>query len=217
MQVFQTFYSLLKQGSHTHTLLLVLNKILTQTRHMFFMTANKEEEVGSNLDQFNDSYARDTTANELKDILEQMCKQHSFDSSQCPNTINKITERVQERASTGYEIPIGWLYKGLIFYFNRPQTEETKETDQAHNLARFAGAEIVSDTGDRAITHVIMDPDTPAAEISAFRGSLAARGAGRKVPHIVTSKWIEESWVAKTLLDEESEFCPFFRDECDGC
>lgn len=185
---------------------------------MFFMTANKQEEVESNLDQFNDSYARDTTANELKDILEQMSKKHNFDSSQCPDTITKITVRIQERASSGYETPIGWLLRGLTLYFNHPQTEETKETDQAHNLrtvaaaniARFAGADIVSDTADRAITHVIMDPDTPAAEISAFRGSLAARGAGRKVPHIVTSKWIEESWDAKTLLDEESEFYPLF-------
>lgn len=187
---------------------------LTETRHMFFMTANKQEEVKSNLDQFNDSYARDTTAKELKDILEQMSKKHNFDSSQCPDTITKFTKRIQERASFGYETPIGWLFKGLTFYFNHPQIEETRETDQAHdlrtvataNIARFAGAGIVYDTGDNSITHVIMDPETPAAEISAFRGSLAARGAGRKVPHIVTSKWIEESWDTKTLLDEESEF-----------
>ena len=197
---------------------LVLNITLTRTRHMFFMTANKEEEVKSDLDEFNDSYARDTTANEIKDILERMSEEHNFDSTQSPDTITKITERIQERASSGYETPIGWLFRGLTFYFNRPQPDETKEIDQAHNLrtvvvaniARFASAEIVSDMEDRTITHVIMDPDTPAAEISAFRGSLAARGAGRKVPHIVTSKWIEESWDAKTLLDEESEFYPLF-------
>lgn len=202
-----------------------LNITLTQTRHMFFMTANKEEEVESTLDQFNDSYARDTTANELKDIFEQMSKKHNFNSSQCAETMTKITERIQERASSGYETPIGWLFRGLTLYFNRPQPEETKGADQAHNprtvaaahIARFAGAEIVSDTTDRAITHVIMKPDTPATEISEFRGSLAARGAGRKVPHIVTSKWIEESWDAKTLLDEESEFCPLFHGKCDGC
>lgn len=35
---------------------------------MFFMTASKKEEVESNLDQFNDSYARDTTVDELKDV-----------------------------------------------------------------------------------------------------------------------------------------------------
>src|SRR5699024_10952129 len=109
MQAFQTYSFPLKQGSHTPALLMVLNITLTHTRHMFFMTANKEEEVESNIDQFNDSYARNTTAKELKDILEQMSKKHNFDSTQCPDTITKITERIQERASSGYETPIGWL------------------------------------------------------------------------------------------------------------
>lgn len=37
-------------------------------RHMFFMTEDKEEEVAANVDKFMDSYARDTTVNELKDV-----------------------------------------------------------------------------------------------------------------------------------------------------
>lgn len=37
-------------------------------RHMFFMTQGKEEEVTANTDQFMDSYARDTTVDELKDV-----------------------------------------------------------------------------------------------------------------------------------------------------
>lgn len=37
-------------------------------RHMFFMTEDKEEEVAANVDKFMDSYARDTTADELKDV-----------------------------------------------------------------------------------------------------------------------------------------------------
>lgn len=52
-----------------------------------------------------------------------------------------------------------------------------------------------------------MDPDTSSADVSALRGSLSARvGARKKVPHVVSSKWIEESWEARTLLDEEREF-----------
>jgi DNA ligase-4 len=35
---------------------------------MFFMTEEKEEEVAANVDKFMDSYARDTTVNELKDV-----------------------------------------------------------------------------------------------------------------------------------------------------
>ena len=35
---------------------------------MFFTTACKQEEVDSNIDQFNDSYTRNTTTDELKDV-----------------------------------------------------------------------------------------------------------------------------------------------------
>ena len=145
-----------------------------------------------------------------------MSKSHNFDSSQCPESVTKITGHIQERAESGYEIPPGWLFKGLTFLFNHKPTNdndndiETPSQSQRHRLrasasiAKFAGAEIASSLKDTAITHVIMDPETPSAEISEFRGSLSARG-GRKVPHIVTTKWVEESWDARTLLDEESE------------
>lgn len=73
------------------------------------------------------------------------------------------------------------------------------------NIARFAGATVVNSLKDVAITHVIIDSDTSSTETSEFRRSLSTRG-GKKVPHIVTSKWIEECWGEKTLLDEESKF-----------
>lgn len=37
-------------------------------RHMFFMREDEEEEVVANVDQFMDSYARDTTVEELKEV-----------------------------------------------------------------------------------------------------------------------------------------------------
>lgn len=147
-----------------------------------------------------------------------MSKSHQFDSSQCSDSITRITERIQERADSGFEIPAGWLFKGLTFYFNHHQSTdgsgntETTNTHHPHvvaNIARFAGVGVVSTPDDAAITHVIVDPDTSSADVSALRGSLSARvGAGKKVPHIVNSKWIEESWEAQTLLDEERESSP---------
>ena len=145
-----------------------------------------------------------------------MSKSHNFDSSQCPESVNKITGHIQERAESGYEIPPGWLFKGLKFLFNHKPTNNNDNGERiptqsqryrlraSASIAKFAGAEVASSLKDTVITHVIMDPETPSAEISEFRGSLSARG-GRKVPHIVTTKWVEESWDARTLLDEESE------------
>ena len=36
---------------------------------MFFTTEDKEEEIAANADPFMDSYARDTTVDELKDVI----------------------------------------------------------------------------------------------------------------------------------------------------
>ena len=38
-----------------------------------------------------------------------------------------------------------------------------------------------------------------------MRKSLAA-GSQKKIPHIVSLEWVEESWKHGTLLDEESKF-----------
>ena len=40
----------------------------TTQRHIFFATKDREEEAAANVDRFNDSYARDTTKEELRDV-----------------------------------------------------------------------------------------------------------------------------------------------------
>jgi DNA ligase-4 len=38
------------------------------SRHMFFIMEDREDEIAANVDKFADSYARDTTVNELQDV-----------------------------------------------------------------------------------------------------------------------------------------------------
>lgn len=143
-------------------------------------------------------------------VLEKMTNRTHLDS---PDAVNKIIGRVQERAASGFELPRGWLFKGLVFYFNQePSTESSKVDIQrlsvVSNIARFAGAAVVGSLKDSSITHVITDPDTSSDERTALRASLSTRG-GKKIPHVVTRKWIEECWGEGTLLDEESKYlCP---------
>lgn len=42
--------------------------ILTNYRHMFFTMEDQDEDIKLNVDQFMDSYARDTTVDELKEV-----------------------------------------------------------------------------------------------------------------------------------------------------
>ncbi|CAL5871082.1 uncharacterized protein PFLUO_LOCUS5328 [Penicillium psychrofluorescens] len=181
-----------------------------EIRHMFFMTQGKEEEVTANTDQFMDSYARDTTVDELKDILKQMEEsQDQATISAEPHALHKVEARIQERVDLGYTVPCGWLFKGLTFFFFVTPDRETADQEEdlplrlARNTALFASTQLASSLADKHVTHVIANPETlSASDISSLRGSLAAR-PGKKVPHLVSLEWVQESWRNGSLLDEE--------------
>ncbi|RDW62969.1 DNA ligase (ATP) DNL4 [Aspergillus mulundensis] len=179
-----------------------------EPRHMFFTTKDKEEIVAGSLDQFNDSYTRNTSIDELRTLLDQMANEKG-NSSCSPEAINKVSERIQEKVDSGWTMPCGWVFKGLTFYFAENEGDaasESPEPKQAHrihlarNTAIFASASIVSSLKDKSITHIVVGPDTTASEISKLRKTISTR---QKLPHIVMVNWIEESWNEKTLLDEE--------------
>ncbi|KAL4866354.1 hypothetical protein BDV12DRAFT_173099 [Aspergillus spectabilis] len=183
-----------------------------EPRHMFFTTKDKEEEIASNLDQFNDSYARNTTVEELRDLLKQMGKNKKENKASSAEAIEKLTERIQEKVDSGWTMPPGWLFNGLTLYFPKESTDdddmlpENPQPNMSHrvhlarNVARFANANITSSLKDSSITHVIVGPDTPASEVSKIRKTLSSR---KKLPHIVSVDWIEESWKDKSILNEE--------------
>lgn len=147
-----------------------------------------------------------------------MSKDHRFEVSQHPEITRKLNERIQERVSAGWEMPSGWLFKGLTILF--PESEkvdeaEVHETPQTHqryrlhlarNTARFAGASVV-DSKSSSVTHIVIAPDSPNSDVSSIRKSYSAR-PGKKLPHLVTVEWIEECWKQRTLLDEEGMLKP---------
>ena len=196
---------------------------------MFFTTKDKEETLSESHDQFNDSYVRDTTVEELREVstsyavmsqcanpaqlLEKMGKNRKGKTKSNPEAIEKLTGRIQEKVDAGWTLPPGWLYKGLTFYIPDSKDGSTSErsesepepyrTQLARNTARFAGATIASSLKDSSITHVVVGPETRSSDISSLRTKLSKR---KKLPHIVKVEWVEESWKERTLLDEERKF-----------
>lgn len=128
------------------------------------------------------------------------------------STSQRIESRIQEKISLGYTAPCGWLFHGLSFFFVSPLNQTNGEDDGAtpldlsvkllQNTARFARANIATSLETPGVTHAILDSVVSAADVASLRKSVAAL-PGRKVPHLVTSKWVEDSWENGTLLDEE--------------
>ncbi|PYH83891.1 ATP-dependent DNA ligase [Aspergillus uvarum CBS 121591] len=201
----------------------------TEPRHMFYTTPEKEAEVAASVDRFNDSYARNTTLEELSEVATQ-CILKKMETDVPPGNskaLDKLKGHLYDQINAGWPLPCGWLFDGLVLYFpelaHPTTTEDSRDDDlgdmgnlQSHhhyhplqltrNTARFAGARVVDTAQDPAITHVILQPTgLPAAEYRSLRGQWAAAD---RIPHFVTTGWVEESWRQQTLLDEESVYDP---------
>lgn len=140
-----------------------------------------------------------------------------------PHSRHRVEAQIQDRVDSGYTAPCGWLFRGLDFFFfsqserqdgdgeivRSPSIENDQRLHLACNIARFAGAASVASLESPSITHVVINPDTlPSKDITTLRKTLASR-PGKKIPHLVSLSWIEESWANRTLLDEES-MSPFY-------
>lgn len=134
-----------------------------------------------------------------------------------PHTLHKVESHIQAKIDSGYTAPCGWLFRGLTFYFstqtpyaNGDGASSEIEMDHtavrvARNTARFASASIATSLKSPDVTHVIVNPATSSREdIDSLRQSLATR-PGKKIPHLVSLDWVQESWENGTLLDEESK------------
>ncbi|KAL2221804.1 putative DNA ligase [Thermoascus aurantiacus ATCC 26904] len=188
-----------------------------EPRHMFFTREDQKEQIASNVDRFMDSYARDTTVEELKEILNQMGPVDHIDPSRVSRLVEQLNAHAQEDSGDALGVSPGWLFKGLTFYFHHPSSSSEVDSGSpsrereanssrlrlATNVARFAGAGIASSLNDNSVTHVVVDADISSTETSSLRGSLSKQLGKRKIPHLITVQWVEQSWEERTLLDEE--------------
>ena len=150
--------------------------------------------------------------------------------SPAPEALSRFDALIQERVNAGYEIPCGWIFRGLTLLFHQANDERRSKSNNGDgdegeaaegnssieqpcrlrlgsNIASFAGAHVLTSSSNpsSSITHVVVDPDIASSELSSVRGSWAAN-VGKKMPHLVTVEWVEESWKQRTLVDEESMF-----------
>lgn len=136
-----------------------------------------------------------------------------------PHSIHKIETHIQNKINSGYTAPRGWLFRGLTFFFSfshQANGDGSSDSDSSNstvedirltlvrNISRFGGASTVTSLKSACVTHVIVNTEkVSSADISSLRKSLAA-GPRKKIPHLVSLGWVEESWKHGTLLDEES-------------
>ena len=155
-----------------------------------------------NVDHFGDSYARDVSIEELKELLDSMPSgfDRGFHGS-------RFRSELLENDDDLRELP-GWMFKGLVIYLDvysangdGPQASRQSHGDrglaQAGKLARFAGAQVTGVLRP-GVTHVLVGENR--SQNQALRRQVSSFG---RLPRLVSVGWVEQSWEEKTRLDEE--------------
>jgi DNA ligase 4 len=175
-------------------------------RHVFAGGDGMEEDLWGNTDGFGDSFARDTSVQELTELLGKM------------NRVEKMGRDAIEDAVKGFREDgrLGWMFMHAKLFFDPPLSSHNHvrhrhdhddankdEEEEAHQklaslTARFAGATVADFVDDDSITHVVVHRRSDAR---AIRERLAQHR--EKIPRVVGREWIEESWREGTRLDEE--------------
>ncbi|KAH8668220.1 DNA ligase I [Tricladium varicosporioides] len=168
--------------------------------HMFFATEVAQPDIEGNVDQFGDSYARDVTTDELKNICDGMIHPKNYKFS-----AEGFVEELEERGH-GFSEITGSIFSRCIIRFVPAHKDEIKNSNSkidfivAENRVRFAGGHVAKRDDQLGITHFVV-LEASQEKIKYIRADIASwRG---KLPRVVNFAWLQESWKEKTLLDEE--------------
>jgi DNA ligase-4 len=141
---------------------------------MFFASEENPIDTAENVDQYTDSFSRNTTLVELKEILGNMKLKPGK---------KKGGRDLREMLLSGnqdFESWPGLMFNGKTFYFDELQQKASNgnasdvvdntllsslQTTMALRTARFAGATISVDLKNKNITHVVVDASSDVRSI----------------------------------------------------
>ncbi|KAI9859339.1 MAG: DNA ligase (ATP) [Vezdaea acicularis] len=186
--------------------------------HLSFATPKTLEQAYKEVDEYNDSYSRDVTIEELQKIFSSM----DFKPSPSFSAAEFKSQLEDHNPSMNLGNLPGSIFSGLVVYVEdcssealvvEPQGEAphpnrtSPDVDIIRNMLEFGGARLADEILENLeVTHVV---------VGEFDGTSASRQrvlsqrqrlAGRpKLPRWVTRAWVEQSFKERTRLDEERE------------
>jgi DNA ligase-4 len=166
--------------------------------HLFHASEGLHAAAMRNTDQFGDSYARDVSVDELREILADMPK---FETA---GEFDKV-EFLEEMEARGRDISTlrSMMFQRCIICLHAVEDGDSVQTKRISNYVRYAGGACTTELDDLTVTHVVLvyDDAMEAGEAAdELRKKLSARA---RVPRVLRQSWVEDCWKEKTLLDEE--------------
>lgn len=166
--------------------------------HLFHATEALEQAAEANVDQFGDSYARDVTVDELREIMASMPKIEDGE----PFHKSSFLEELEERGKGVHDVR-SLTFQRCVVYLRPVEATDQKTLGRLKNYVCYAGGSYTDDMDDASVSHIVLvgeDPMQTGEAADAIRREISTRA---HLPRIVSGKWIEDCWKEKTLVDEE--------------
>ncbi|KAH7144494.1 hypothetical protein B0J13DRAFT_443852 [Dactylonectria estremocensis] len=165
--------------------------------HLFHATDELKHAADHNTDQYGDSYARDVSVEELRELMADMPKiedSEPFDKTQ-------FLEQLEEHGKDLSHLR-SFVFRRCVVLLQQVNDDDNRVSKLKHYV-RYGGGVITDDTNDARMTHVVIEGED-AMQVGEtgdmVRKELSSR---RTQPRIVSGKWIDDCWREQTLLDEE--------------
>ncbi|KAI8316915.1 DNA ligase 4 [Colletotrichum sp. SAR11_240] len=171
-----------------------------EERHILHATEALKTAAIQNTDMYGDSYARDISVDELRQVFKEVPKK---EPDMEPFNKAHFLEQLEERGHGVGEMKGAMFHRCLVHLHDANDAgEDSIKVLRLRNFLQFGGARLTPGVEDEQATHIVVvgDGDQRRQAAEDLRKEVSSR---RKIPHIVTGDWIEDCWREKTLVDEE--------------
>ncbi|OTA94670.1 hypothetical protein M434DRAFT_394469 [Hypoxylon sp. CO27-5] len=171
-----------------------------ETGHLFHATEATARYAEENVDQFGDSYARDLSVKELRQLLQSMPKKEVI----VEEPFNK-EEFLNQLAEHGHDIGNlrSYVFRGARVHFATTEGVSPISCLKLKNWVKYGGGTVVDDLDDRSITQVVVMSDSETGEMERAAEVRSIISSRSRVPRVVSRQWVEDCWKNRTTVDEE--------------
>ncbi|KAI1409501.1 ATP-dependent DNA ligase [Hypoxylon sp. FL1857] len=171
-----------------------------ETGHLFHATETTARHVEENVDEFGDSYARDLSLMELRQLLKSMPKKEVIvgDPFNKEEFLNQLTEH-------GHDIGglRTYIFRNARVHFAVTEDVSPISSLKLKNWVKYGGGMVVDDLDDRSITHVVIMSGSETGEMERAAEVRSIISSRSPVPRVVSRQWVEDCWKNRTTVDEE--------------
>lgn len=170
-----------------------------EERHLFHASEGLRVAAARNTDRFGDSFARNVSTEELREIIDAMAAEPEGRNAAASSFLEELESRAR-----GLSHARAFMFRRCVMQLRPVENSSAHAVERLARYVRYAGGRCADEgLGDEAVTHVVIVGHDPVQRRQAADEARRAVSWRRRIPRLVSDSWVEDCWREKTLLDEE--------------